>query len=320
MRRLLLMVLVAASTISCDRGAQPLSVGIATWPGFGPVFVAKQQGFFDGLPVKPQLMDDFSVRQNAFTSGKTEATISTLDSFAFEAGQGVKGRVVLVLDESSGADGMVVAPSITAPSDLRGKKIAYTRGSPSHFLLLNFLKANNLTPQDIQALEVDDPGRAGDAFVSGKVDAAVTWEPNISQITKSGRGRLMVSTKTMPGLIVDVLVASPYALERRRDAVVKLVSGWLKAVEYIKTNQREAYSIMARNLKIPETDFPGMAGGLKYADLERNKQLLLPPQTSRAIEIFASATDFWKNLGLIRQPRPANDAVDASFITQLPTL
>ncbi|SRR5579885_367621 len=293
---------------------QPIKLGIATWPGFAPSFIAKEKGFFGDLPVDISVLDDFSVRQNAFTSGQTQATISTLDSFAFESGQGVKGKVVMILDESFGADAIVVSPKIKSAMDMKGKKVAYTRGSPSHFFLIQFLKKNGLSMNDIVRIEVDDPGRAGEAFVSGSVDAAVTWEPNITQIVSSGKGRVLESTRTATNLIFDVMVVSPQLYESRKDDIQKFVNGWLQAVEYIKSNRNEAYSIMANNLKIPENEFPQMAEGLRYADINRNREMLLPPDNSKAIQIFNEATKVWLDEKLISSPQTGENLITAEFI------
>jgi NitT/TauT family transport system substrate-binding protein len=310
---ILLMCLVL---VSCYPPPPPQNfiVGIATYPGFGPGFVAKERGYFGALPVDFSRMDDFTVRQNAFTSGKTHATISTLDSYAFESGQGVKGKVILVLDESSGVDGIVVSPAIKSAQDLKGKKIAYTRGSPSHFLLVQYLRMNGLSMKDIARVEVDDPTRAGEAFLSGSVDAAVTWEPNITQIVNSGKGRVLVDTKAMPDFIFDVMVVSLDVYENRQKDIQTFVNGWLKAVEFIKTNQTEAYSIMAKNLNIPETEFPSMAQGLRYADIARNRELMLPPVGSKAIKIFDDATKVWGEEKLLSTPQIGGQLITPEFI------
>ena len=294
---------------------QPLHIGIATWPGFGPGFIAKEKGLFGNLPVEFSILDDFGIRQNAFTSGETHATISTLDSFAFESGQGVKGKVFLILDESYGADAIVVSPKIKSVEDLKGKKLAYTRGSPSHFFLIQILKKHGLSMNDISRVEVDDPGRAGEAFISGNVDAAVTWEPNITQIVNSGKGRVLESTRTTPDLIIDTMVVSPDIYEKRKADIQTSVNGWLRAIEFIKTNPDEAYPIMARSLNIPESQFPQMAQGLRYAGIERNRDRLLPDGSSEAIRIFQEAQQIWREEKLISEFPAAVTLFTSEFIT-----
>lgn len=294
--------------------SEPLNVGIATWPGFAPGYVAKEKGFFGDLVVDFFIIDDFTARQNAFTSGNTQATISTLDSYAFESAQGVEGKVVMILDESFGADGIVGKPEIQSAEDLRGKKVAFTRGSPAHYFLIQYLRKGGMTLNDVETVEVDDPGRAGEAFVSGSVDAAVTWEPNISQIVASGQGHVLESTRTAPGLIVDVMVVSPSALEEREEDIQTLVDGWMEAVEYIKSNADSAYQIMATNLNIPIGEFPAMAEGLRYADLSRNRELLLPSDSSRAKEIFRDASAIWLEEGIVTVETNADDLITSEFV------
>lgn len=316
-KALLLSFVVLLASVGCQRhdtSAKPFRVGIATWPGFAAGFVAQEKGFFDGLPVEFSNLDDFSARQAAFTSGHTDATISTLDSYAFESAKGVDGRVAMILDESFGADAIVVKPSIKSPGDLKGKRIAYTRGSPSHFFLIAYLAAHGMSMSDVTRIEVDDPGRAGEAFMSGSVDAAVTWEPNVSQIVDSDAGTVLASTRTVPGLIVDVMVVSRDVQSQRPDVVQKFVTGWLRAVAYIEAHPDESYSIMARALKIPEAEFPQMMAGLRLADINRNRELLA--STTKAIEIFDQAGAIWLKEGLIAAPRLGRDFITSDFIAK----
>lgn len=311
----LFLILFLGILIGCQNNqTKTFKVGIATWPGFAPGFIAKEKGYFDNLEVEFIIIDDFSARQNAFTSGQTQATISTLDSYAFESGQGVEGKVIMILDESYGADAIVAKPEINNAKDLVGKKVAFTRGSPAHFFLKEYLKKNGISMDSIKTVEVDDPGRAGEAFVSGDVDAAVTWEPNISQIVNSGKGKVIESTKTSPGLIVDVMVVSLKAYDSRKGDIQTFVDGWLKAVQYIEANQKDAYSIMAKRMNIPIEEFPAMAEGLRFADKERNRELLLPSGESKAIVIFNKATKVWVADGLISKPQFGEELITAEFI------
>lgn len=272
-----------------------LKVGIATWPGFASGYVAKEKGYFDGQKVEFFVIDDFTARQSAYITGKIDLVIYSLDSYAFDIDKGITGRAILVTDLSNGADGIVVTPDINNPNDLIGKKVAYTRGSPSHFFLIRYLQQNNINKNDIIPIEVDDPSKAAEAFLSGSVEVAVTWEPNISQIVDSGKGKILVNTKMFPEQIVDIVVANENSYTQNKHAIQKFVTGWLKASDFIKTNQAEAYNIMAKNLNIPDVDFPAMSNGLIFADKGLNQNLFQPEGQSKAIQIFNDAAQIWVN-------------------------
>jgi NitT/TauT family transport system substrate-binding protein len=295
--------------------AIPLRVGLNTWLGFGTGYIAKEKGFFGDLPVEFVIMEDWGIRQNAFISGQTQIDLSTVDTLAISSSKNMQGKVILITDESSGADGIVSKPEIKTAADLKGKKVAYTRATCSHFLLIEYLKQNGLTMNDISRVEVDDPGRAGEAFMSGSVDAAVTWEPSITQIVNTGKGVRLVTSKTFPHQIIDVAVTSPDMLANRKEDIQKFVNGWLKAIDFLKQNPKEANAIMAKNFKIAEKEIPDMAEGVAFADLAKNKDWLLPPGKSKEEALFNAANQAWSEEKLVTTPREAKDMVTSEFIS-----
>ncbi len=84
-----------------------VTVAIATWPGFAAGFVGKAKGYFGGLDVNFVTMDDAQARHAAFQSGQVTVMISSADVFMQERAEGIEGTIILVTDESFGADGIV---------------------------------------------------------------------------------------------------------------------------------------------------------------------------------------------------------------------
>ena len=298
---------------------QEISIGIATWPGFAPVYIARQKGYFSDLEVKIDIVDDFSARRAAYESGNHQFTIYTIDSFAFDVGKGLDGEVVLILDESFGADGIVSRPEITEISQLKGRRVAYTRGSPAHFFLLNALKQANLTINDITTVEADDPTIAAQAFLGGSVDAAVTWEPFLTQISNSGDGRILLSTKEMPGKIVDVLVVSRAVTEDSPDVVQSVVSGWQRAQRDIQDNDSEAASIMAQGLGMDVDEFQSISEGVRFATQDMNNRYLVTSEDtgeSVASILFWEAGNLWHAENLSELPARQKDYFSPEYFLQ----
>jgi len=186
-----------------------IRIGIATWAGFGTGIVGMEKGFFPGIDVQTKTLDDARARQAAFVSGDLDIMISSVDLFAQEAAKGIQGKVFLVTDESRGGDGIVAKAEIKTIADLRGKKVAYAHGGPSDYLLFKALDKAGVKLSDVKRIQVDDPSRAGETFMSGDVDAAVTWEPFLSNATQSRKGHILATTKDYPEIIVDILVPRP---------------------------------------------------------------------------------------------------------------
>lgn len=106
-------------------------------------------------------------------------------------GAGSEGGVVLLQDWSRGGDGIVSLASIKSVRDLRGKKVACTQFTPSHFLLY-LLSQSGLTPGERSGVReaivfTQDAPAAAAMFKARQVDAAVTWEPDLSSAVRRGR-------------------------------------------------------------------------------------------------------------------------------------
>jgi sulfonate transport system substrate-binding protein len=100
----------------------------------------------------------------------------------FAAATKANFRLVAAIPQrnSNGDDVIVKGDSdIKKLADLKGKRIAYTRGSSGHGFIIQALKRAGLTTKDVTLVDLT-PGDSIAAFNSGSVDAWATWEPFIS--------------------------------------------------------------------------------------------------------------------------------------------
>jgi len=280
-----------------------LKLGIATWAGFGTGIVGMEKGFFPTIDLETKTLDDARARQAAFVSGDIDIMISSVDLNAQEAVKGISGKIFLVTDESQGGDGIVAKTMIKTVADLRGKTVAYAHGGPSDYFLFKVLDDADIALNEVKRVAVDDPSRAGDTFLSGDVDAAVTWEPFLTNAAKSGKGHILITTKEKPEIIVDILVASE-KLDANEKLLRQFMDGWLKSVDFIKSNSDEAAAIMAKGLNLPFEDVQGMMMGLRFADSERNRHFFnsKQPKDTRLAQLFDEASAYWKSVGIIKEP------------------
>jgi NitT/TauT family transport system substrate-binding protein len=295
-------------------GAKLIHVGIENTVGCGAGFVALQKGYFNDLEVEFTIEDDWSIRQQAFLSGKIQMDVTTIDAFAISVSQNMKGSLFLVLDESNGDTGMVTKPEIKTPADLKGRKVAYAKAHPSHFFLVRYLKQNGLTMDDIDRVAVDDPSKASEELANGTADAAITGEPSLSRVVKSGKGQVLIASAAFPHQLVDVMAVNSDLLEHRKGDIQKFTDGWLKGVEYIRSHPVEAHMILAKVFHSDEKTIVDRINGTILADLAVNKEWLLPPDKSRAIQLFDDATAVWVDEKLISTPKAGKDQFNTTFI------
>src|SRR5450759_4582318 len=162
-------------------------------------------------------------------------------------------------DWSRGGDGIVSLSSIKSIEDLKGRKVACTQFTPSHFLLLYLLAQSGLPPDDRNALEKDiiftqDAPAAAAMFKARQVDAAVTWEPDLSAaVTARGdEAHVLVSTTAATNIIADTLCARQDLIDKAPDTVRDFIHGWFDGIEMIKTDPAQAYALVAKALKLDD--------------------------------------------------------------------
>jgi NitT/TauT family transport system substrate-binding protein len=263
--------LLAAGSAKAD----PLKIAHSTWVGYGPLYIARDKGYFkeEGLDVELVVIEDTKLRFPALAAGRIDGLVTSVDTALNFLSADQSYRYLFALDDSKGGDGIVARNSIKTIADLKGKTVAYLEGSPSQLLLGVLLKEAGLGFDDIQGQNMT-AGDAGAAFVAGRVDAAVTWEPWLTRGKMAPDSHLLIDSSKTPGLISDVAVTTPQELEARKGDFEKLYKAWLEAVEFQKAHPDEADAIMAKGvggwLDDPKT-FAETRAGIVYYDQPMNE-------------------------------------------------
>ena len=244
-----------------------IRVGVVTWGGYagGQYFnegfkASKQSRFYKdyGIKVEFVLNDDFVPSREAWKADKVDVLWGTVDSFPIEAASmsEFNPKIILQADWSRGGDAIVVRRGISKVSDLRGKKIAFAFGTPSHTFLLWMLNAGDMGPKDIIPVETDSAVQAATFFKSGKVDAAVVWSPDDEDCVKTVPGAVVLkSTKEASHIISDIFFVKDTYLQANKDKLTKFVEGWLKGSAELNLSddaKKKAAKILSEGLNVPE--------------------------------------------------------------------
>ncbi|WP_321960687.1 ABC transporter substrate-binding protein [Paraburkholderia sp. J7] len=99
--------------------------------------------------------------------------------FAYSAGAKIRA---VSATRSTPVDLAIVVPAdspIHSAADLKGRRIATTRGSIGHYLAVSTLERANIKLTDVN-LSYMQPVDAQAALVSGNVDAWATWDPYVA--------------------------------------------------------------------------------------------------------------------------------------------
>lgn len=313
---LLILAVAGAGGSAAAKSGETVKISMPTWTGYAPLLLAQEKGFFaeHGVDVEFVVIQGLAERKQALAANKIQGMATALDVQVTLAAAGVPLKVVLAMDHSSGGDGILAKSNIKTVADLKGKTVAFMQGSTSHFFLLAALEKAGLSEDDIKPIDMT-AGDAGAAFVAGKVDAAVTWEPWLSKAEKEGAGRVLVSSKDFPGLIVDSLSFNADFVKKNPAAVKGIVAAWYEAIEYWKKHPAEANAIMAKAMKWPVSDFEETLPGLTFYDQAQNLAYFGTADKPGPIYKTAQkAVDFYASKGIIDTKPAPKTFIDGSFL------
>jgi NitT/TauT family transport system substrate-binding protein len=310
----IVIALLVAAGGSLTTQAEPLRIGYLTWVGNGPFFVAQEKGLFakEGVEVELINMAIHEALYAGLFAGQIDIMGATVDDMLLNFDPKDPYACVLAIDESLGADGILATNEIHSIADLKGKLVGRAERTVSQFFLNVLLRDAGLSEADIEAVEMsaDD---AGTAFLMREVDAAVTWEPFLTQGGKSEHGHVLADSTQTPGLLVDCLVAKTAVYDRRLADFRALARAWDAAVKYVEAHPDEAVGIMARHvggwLEDPAV-FAETLKGVRYFDAQGSQEYFgTPEQPGQIYETARYAIDLWSSVGMLQMELSPEDVI-----------
>jgi NitT/TauT family transport system substrate-binding protein len=309
---------IAAMTSAA--GAETLILGHSTWVGYGPFYIAQANGYFEeeGIDLELQVMENTPIKMGALMAGQIDLVASTADEFPTYMKPDIPLHYFLAVDNSNGGDGVVSRTDITTVDGLRGRTVAFEEGSVSQFFINALLREAGMTQDDIEMVNMTATD-AGVAFTANQVDAAVTWEPHLSQGSATDHGHLLVDSSQKPGLIVDVVAARRDTVEEHRGELEALVRAWQRALDFLASNPDEAFEMMAAGvggwLEDPD-EFRATVTGIEYLGIERNREMFGTAEAPGQLDTtLRYAIDIWTDFDKIQvEGLTSADVLDRSFI------
>jgi len=296
--------------------------GLDTQPG--SIFANK------GLDVSFKIIDDWTEGAAALATGNVDVMLTTLDVWAKDYPQlkdkGFGSHAFLMVDWSRGADGLIAKQGINSLEDLAAKTVAFAPYTPSHFLLWNGLKNSGLDTAQrnelfSKAVHTKDGIEPATLFAQGKVDAAVAWDPDMSDaVAKRPGAKKIYDTRVANRLIADILVVSDNFAAKYPQTVVKLSEGWLEGVEFIKAHPERAYTLIGtiRDFNIPEDLAKMMLDGVRLTDYADNRAFFgSPGEASDYVNVYRMSHEMYRELRLIKGSADPEATLDRRYMTAL---
>ena len=198
----------------------------------------KEKGFVE-KELKPK---GVSVQWTQFPAGPQLLEAMNIGSIDF----GHVGESPPIFAQAAGAElnyiaGIAASPTnqailvaqnspIQRVTDLKGKRVAFQKGSSAHYLLIQILEKAGLKYSDIKPVSLP-PADARAAFVKGSVDAWVIWDPFYAAAQKGTNARVLSDGRDVPRQGGYYMATRKFATENQATikeilVAVKELSDW----------------------------------------------------------------------------------------------
>jgi len=304
-------------------GARPITMAGVFCVCFVGPYVAWKQGFFEeeGVPVEKYIAtkggsDTFT----ALSGGDVDFGLSGLDAIIRGREKGLKVRSVATV--SPEFYGITVrkdlSGEIASIEDLKDRKVAISKIGSASWAFLQFVtKQAGLGEGDVEILQLGGIDTIVAGLKSGRVDAAVTWEPGTAQAADMGIGTTLVNVLE-PEDHMDLLGAESSIgmtlatrddlLEQNPELVERTVRALDKAYAWIKSHSAE---------EVTEVIAP-LAQGIDrqvLVDAVSDTIAAQPDDTAISAAAFESSAKVLQNAGVIEEIPPLEEPFSCRFAT-----
>lgn len=234
-------------------GADRLRIGLSSFtPINAALWIAEDRGIFKKYGIDSEVV----VMGGASAGGVSSLIAGDVQFLAgggggvINAGLGGADVIMVASIVNKGVQRVVARSEFKRPEDLRGKKIGITRfGAASHLVLLIMLRNWNMSPSDVQTIQVNSSPAMMAALEKGGIDAAVLTEPTFFFAEDQGY-RTLADLADMDIYYLHSMIDTTRGyLRTHRDLALRFMKGYVEGIAYFKKNKKDSIDVLAKRLR-----------------------------------------------------------------------
>lgn len=272
LKKMLLAIFYAIIFLGCTQAPQdPIRIASSPWPGYEPLYLARDLGFFEGKNVNLFELPSSDITMESFRNHSTDLATLTLDETLELIQDDVPLRILFALDISDGGDAVMATPDIKKLSDIKGKRISITNIPLGQYMLSRLLDKAGLQRSDVEVFPMADTHQL-DFYKQGKADVVITYDPVKTKLAELGM-HVIFDSSDIPNEIFDLLLVHEDIYNKRREELCDIAQQWFRTLDYIKNNKLEASQSISRRLGLKVDQYDEMMTGLIFPGRKENKKL-----------------------------------------------
>lgn len=310
--RSLCLLVCCLMLVSCQQQQQvQLRIGTNLWPGYEPLYVARDRQVFQGLDV--QLIEYRAAGQviNGLRKGTINMAAVTLDEAVRIAASGIPVEVIWLFNISDGADQLLARSGIQNIAELKGKRIGVESNALGAYLLQRFFSLHQLNASDYQVVGLDQAAH-GQAMAKGEVDAVMTFEPEKSKILRQG-GNTLFTSREVPGEVMDVLIVRTEGEDTpTAGQIQRFLQQYHLLFNQIITDLPSWYPALNKRLKLADAELMQTYSELQIPAVAMQKTILSNKAHMQAV--IQSYEEVLLQIGMIQQPCRCERLINTSYL------
>lgn len=284
----------------------------AWWPAWDTfqIAVTKREESVKSFQTTFLQREDYVLALDDFIQGQADAATLTIYETMLAASKGVPLKIVLLLDYTTGSDGVVAKKSIRSLQDLNGKRLGIEKGTIAHFTVLKALEKAGLNQTEIQLVYLNLDGLK-QAFLHDDVDAVGTYEPYMSELADQGNGHIIFSSREIPRAICDVLFVKESIVRDHPEVIDHWITAWNDALKF-KREEPENYLLTLSSLnRTPIPDIEESFKGIFFTNLAENRMAFgTTERPGYILESLREMETFMLEQGIIKEHLALEDLIE----------
>jgi NitT/TauT family transport system substrate-binding protein len=307
-----------------SHGAErPLRVAYPAPAGaFLPLWAAQDAGIFKKHGLSVEL-----IAVGSSTRGIAAMVSGELDILAGGGSSGVTSQLQGYTDMAlfgnviqSFLFSVMVQPSITDASQLRGKRMGVTRfGGTLDFVARQYIKRQGMEPgKDVTFVQIGAMPDIVISVLTGAIESGVIGIPQNFLAKKQGLRELADLSESGSRYALAAFVAKRSFLAENHERVVRFIKAEVEAIHYLKTRPKEGMEILKRYTRIDAPDILKPAYDLHIKLFPRVPEIF-PEDLRLVLEEVAMTVPKARgaNPANFIDSRAAKDVIASGFLEQL---
>lgn len=168
-------------------------------------------------------------------------------------GAALRGADVLMVASilNKGIQRFVTRLELKSPADLKGRKVGITRfGSASHTVLQLMLRKWDISPAEIQVVQIGSSPAMLTSLEKGWIDGAVLTVPSIFVAEEKGYPVLADLADMNIDYLHEVISTTQSYLRAHRDQATRFIKAYVEGIAYFKNNKKDSLEVLRKKLRM----------------------------------------------------------------------